>query len=97
MDATTTVTNIELHEIGILPSTSAAVSLRSKNGILWEPEEAVQRVVSAQAIDATIPDGGYGWIVIVACAVVSFWFVKTRLQEYAGRELEDREDLTPVR
>lgn len=40
------------------------------------------------------------WImyaVFTGFAVVSFWFVKTRLQEYAGRELEDREDLTPVR
>lgn len=40
------------------------------------------------------------WImyaVFTGFAVVSFWFVKTRLQEYAGRELEDREDLIPVR
>lgn len=36
------------------------------------------------------------WImyaVFTAFAVVSFWFVKTQLEEYAGRELEDRDEL----
>ncbi len=28
-----------------------------------------------------------------AFAVLSFWFVKTQLTEYAGRELEDRDEL----
>ena len=36
------------------------------------------------------------WImyaVFTVFAVVSFWFVKTHLEEYAGRELEDRDEL----
>lgn len=36
------------------------------------------------------------WImyaVFTVFAVVSFWFVRTRLEEYAGRELEDRNEL----
>jgi cyanate permease len=35
------------------------------------------RVVAAQSTDATIPDGGYGWVVVFCCAIIAFWFVGT--------------------
>jgi hypothetical protein len=27
--------------------------------------------------EAEVPDGGYGWIVITACAIITWWFVGT--------------------
>jgi hypothetical protein len=30
-----------------------------------------------QPTDADIPDGGYGFVVVAACAVITFWFVGT--------------------
>lgn len=28
-------------------------------------------------VDSQVPEGGYGWVVIFACAVITFWFVGT--------------------
>jgi hypothetical protein len=63
-------TNIELNEH------RSAESLQ--DGSRLDSETSSQtRVVAAQATDATIPDGGYGWIVVFSCAVIAFWFVGT--------------------
>lgn len=33
-------------------------------------------VLQASAIaDAEVPDGGYGWVVITGCAIVTWWFI----------------------
>ena len=32
---------------------------------------------STEESGSTIPDGGYGWIVITACAAITWWFVGT--------------------
>jgi hypothetical protein len=32
-------------------------------------------LAASRLADSTVPDGGYGWIVIAVCGIVTFWFV----------------------
>ena len=32
---------------------------------------------ASRLADSTVPEGGYGWVVIFACSVITFWFVGT--------------------
>jgi hypothetical protein len=32
-------------------------------------------LAASRLADSTVPDGGYGWILIAACGIVTFWFV----------------------
>ena len=34
-------------------------------------------IAQSQIADATVPDGGYGWVIVFACSVITFWFVGT--------------------
>ncbi|EPS45972.1 hypothetical protein H072_11 [Dactylellina haptotyla CBS 200.50] len=39
------------------------------------PADAI--IAQSQLADSTAPDGGYGWVVIACCALITFWFVGT--------------------
>jgi hypothetical protein len=64
-------TSVELHSI---PSTEA----QNRN---WEASTApadIDNIVEASRLaDAAVPDGGYGWVVVSACSLLTFWFVGT--------------------
>jgi hypothetical protein len=32
---------------------------------------------ASRLADSTVPDGGYGWVVVIACSTVAWWFVGT--------------------
>jgi len=34
-------------------------------------------VEASRLADASVPEGGYGWVVVAACSLVTFWFVGT--------------------
>ncbi|PVH82230.1 monocarboxylate transporter [Cadophora sp. DSE1049] len=34
-------------------------------------------IAESRLADSLVPDGGYGWVVILACSIITFWFVGT--------------------
>lgn len=68
---TATATAFELETQGARantqPQTSSNASLTDSDAILH----------ASRLADSTVPDGGYGWIVIFGCAVITWWFVGT--------------------
>jgi hypothetical protein len=77
--ATTTITTaieLESHSDNVARTTAAAVHNTSDNYSTGrrEDDEVMQASLAA---DSQVPDGGYGWVVIFACALLCFWFVGT--------------------
>ncbi|KAI7976066.1 hypothetical protein EIK77_008084 [Talaromyces pinophilus] len=66
--STTTAIELESHSENVARTTAAVVHRRR------EDDEVMQASLAA---DSEVPDGGYGWVVISACAVLCFWFVGT--------------------
>jgi hypothetical protein len=64
------------------PITHAQEELGSNNEVSnpqstnFDPaEDAI--IAESRLADSQVPDGGYGWVVIGACSVLTFWFVGT--------------------
>lgn len=41
------------------------------------PADPDNIVEASRVADAAVPDGGYGWVIVGACSVITFWFVGT--------------------
>jgi hypothetical protein len=63
-----------------------SIELRSESSVQvedpdWQTSTAARdtdTIVEASRIaDASVPDGGYGWVIVAACSVVTFLFVGT--------------------
>jgi hypothetical protein len=66
--SSTTAIELESHSDNVARTTAAALHRRR------EDDEVMQASLAA---DSEVPDGGYGWVVIFACAGLCFWFVGT--------------------
>lgn len=63
-------TTVELREVATaidIPQSEATRRSRT----VTEPVDDV--VESSRLADSTVPDGGYGWVVIAGCAIMTFW------------------------
>lgn len=79
MSATQTLTSPT--ELRSLPNNGGPTSQQQQQD--WttttEPAPDVDNIVQASlAADATVPDGGYGWVVVAACSTLIFWAVGTQ-------------------
>jgi hypothetical protein len=43
----------------------------------FNPTNPSALLAASLLADSQAPDGGYGWVVVVACSVLTFWFVGT--------------------
>lgn len=78
--ATTTITTaieLESHSENVARTTAAAVNNNSNNYSIGRREDDDEVMQASLAADSQVPDGGYGWVVIFACALLCFWFVGT--------------------
>jgi hypothetical protein len=43
----------------------------------FDPAHPDNVVLASLLVDSQAPDGGYGWVVVLACSMLTFWFVGT--------------------
>ncbi|ETN39888.1 uncharacterized protein HMPREF1541_06114 [Cyphellophora europaea CBS 101466] len=68
-------------------SATETIELRSNTGTTgadvpnWQdstaPSDPDSIVEASRIADASVPDGGYGWVIVASCSTMCFWFVGT--------------------
>jgi MFS family permease len=72
MASPTNSTTIELENI---PADSPEANLATSGP--FDPARPDTVIQASRIADSQAPDGGYGWVVIFACSILTFWFVGT--------------------
>ncbi|OPB45600.1 MFS permease [Trichoderma simmonsii] len=74
--ATSTTTAVELVELPIQNNASGHNRFHNNATIEESQTSSSDDVLEASRLaDSVVPDGGYGWVVVGACAVIAWWFV----------------------
>ena len=74
MTSTETITrgcSIELHSQHSIPHEESNWQAST------EPADIDNVVEASRIADASVPDGGYGWVIVAACSLIAFWFIGT--------------------
>jgi hypothetical protein len=74
MSTITTTTKIRLEPISRAPDDPNVPSPGLSN---FDPIDPDTIIAASRLADSQVPDGGYGWVVIFACSILTFWFVGT--------------------
>ena len=64
--------------------TSFALELQAGSETLIDTEhdrlttsDTTNVLAASRQADEAVPDGGYGWVIVTGCAIMTFWFVGT--------------------
>jgi hypothetical protein len=60
-----------------LSTRSNVISTNPEDVAAIDENDTADILAASRLADSTVPEGGYGWIVIFACSVITFWFVGT--------------------
>ena len=73
----TTATAYRLEELGAAAHTEVVGSTlrqtragQADDTVPLDPDDALE---ASRVADSTVPDGGYGWVIIAGCAIVAWW------------------------
>lgn len=55
-----------------VPSAHASSNILDSN---FPPAEPLNIVEASRIADATVPEGGYGWVVIAGCSTLTWWYL----------------------
>ena len=60
-----------------MASSTSTIALQDRGDDTSAAEPPADVVQASLMADASVPDGGYGWVVVGCCALLTFWFVGT--------------------
>lgn len=76
--ATATATSIELGTASAVDAPNAAASLRTRVPAAEQRSGSSddEVLIASRLADSTVPDGGYGWVMITGCSIMTWWVSK---------------------
>ena len=81
MPSATATSEIELSATG----EGTVSALHERTSVVEDDTSDV--LAASRLADSTVPEGGYGWVVIFACSVITFWYTGTCKFTLAYRHL----------